>query len=90
MIKAELVGEVAAATGYTRRETLEILETAMEVIQNKMAEGENVYLRGFGTFQVKTRKEKIARNITAKTSVVVPEHQIPAFKPAKDFINKFK
>lgn len=90
MIKAELVGEVAAATGYTRREILEILEAAMDVIQDTMAEGNNVYLRGFGTFQNKTRKAKIARNISANTSVVIPERQVPIFKPARDFINKFK
>lgn len=90
MIKAELVGEVANATGYTRRQVLDILEASMEIVQNTMAQGEDVHLRGFGTFVVKTRKAKVARLISANQSMVLPERQVPTFKPCKDFINKFK
>lgn len=88
MIKAELVTEIAAATGYSRREVSEVLEASMSIIEEKVSAGENIYLRGFGTFQTKVRKEKIARNISKQMSIVVPEHKVPAFKPSKEFTNK--
>lgn len=85
MTKAELVNQVAISTGYTRKETLEIIEAAVAELKATVAAGEGVFLRGFGTFGTKTRKQKIARNIKANASIVVPEHKIPAFKPAKEF-----
>lgn len=90
MTKAELVSAIAQQTGISKVEITAILEAQMEVIQNTMASGENVYLRGFGSFVMKTRKEKLARNIRAKTTVLVPEHQIPTFKPSPEFIDKLK
>jgi len=88
MTKAELVGEVALKTGVSRVEILNILEATMETIQEQMAEGENVYLRGFGSFVLKTRAQKVARNILKNTSLIVPEHQLPSFKPCDDFVER--
>lgn len=90
MTKAELVGEISKGTGLEKSEVLATIEKFMEVVKDTMAAGENVYLRGFGSFVVKTRSEKIARNISKNTSVVVPEHRIPAFKPAKVFMEEVK
>ncbi len=85
MTKAELVNEIALQTGYDRTTILNIVEAQMEAIKQKVASGENVYLRGFGSFITKIRKEKIARNITKQISVVVPEHKIVSFKPSPAF-----
>lgn len=90
MTKAEFVGEIANATGYSRRQVLEILEAGMQITRQQVAAGEGVYLRGFGTFTHKVRKQKVARIITKQQSIVVPEHKIPAFKPAKEFMLKLK
>ena len=62
----------------------------MEIVKDSMAHGENVYLRGFGSFTVKTRKEKTARNISKNTTIRIPEHKVPAFKPAKIFLEEVK
>ena len=67
-----------------------IVEEIMETIKSNMAEGENVYLRGFGTFGVIERKEKLGRNISKNTSVVIPAHKIPKFKPSKEFLGMIK
>ncbi|MBR4520741.1 MAG: HU family DNA-binding protein [Paludibacteraceae bacterium] len=85
MTKAELVNQVAAETGYDKATILNVLEAAMSEIKKNVASGENVYLRGFGSFISRVRAEKVARNITKNTSIVVPEHKIPAFKPAREF-----
>ncbi|MBR0309999.1 MAG: integration host factor subunit beta [Paludibacteraceae bacterium] len=85
MTKAELVNQVAMETGYDKNTILNVLETAMSDVKKSVAGGENVYLRGFGSFITKVRAEKVARNITKNTSIVVPEHKIPAFKPAREF-----
>ena len=85
MTKAELVSQVARSTGYDKTTILNELEAAMENIKKDVAAGENVYLRGFGSFITRVRAEKVARNITKNTSIVVPEHKIPAFKPAREF-----
>lgn len=90
MTKAELVTEVAIQTGYDRATILNVLETSMSVVKKSVAGGENVYLRGFGSFITKIRAQKIARNITAKMSIVVPEHKVPAFKPSDDFCDLLK
>lgn len=90
MTKAELVIDVALKTGLPRTEIMTVVEAAMESIEDKMAEGENIYLRGFGSFICKKRAQKVARNISKKTSIIVPEHNIPAFKPSKEFIQKLK
>jgi DNA-binding protein HU-beta len=85
MTKAELVSQIARETGYDKASVLTILECALSDIKKNVAAGENVYVRGFGSFVTIVRKEKIARNITKKTSIVVPEHKIPGFKPAHEF-----
>lgn len=85
MTKAELVNQVALKTGYDKTTILNVIEAAMADIKKSVADGENVYLRGFGSFITKVRAEKVARNITKNTSMVVPEHKIPAFKPGREF-----
>ena len=62
----------------------------MSTVKKSLSEGENVYLRGFGTFEVKTRAAKTARNITKNTTLVIPEHKVPTFKPCPDFKNQVK
>ena len=86
MTKAQLVSAIAIKTGYDRATILNVVEAAMANIKQSVSEGENVYLRGFGSFITKVRAQKVARNITAKQSIIVPEHTIPAFKPSDDFL----
>ncbi len=90
MTKAELVNQIAAQTGYDRVTVLNVVESFMENVKGSIVNNESVFLRGFGSFITKTRKEKIARNISKGTSIVVPEHKIPAFKPAKEFVKSVK
>jgi len=90
MTKAELVSEIANRTGVEKVTVLNTVETFMEVMKDTMSKGENVYLRGFGSFILKRRAEKIGRNITKNTSIKIPAHYIPAFKPAKPFSNEVK
>ncbi|MBP5476438.1 MAG: integration host factor subunit beta [Paludibacteraceae bacterium] len=90
MTTSELVNAIAIRTGYDRVTIMNIVETAMEEVKKNVINGENVYLRGFGSFITKVRKQKIARNITKKESIVVPEHNIPAFKASKEFSNAMK
>ena len=85
MTKAELVNQVAMETGYDKATILGIVECAMECVKKNVAAGENVYLRGFGSFITKVRAEKVARNIKKNTSLGVPEHKSPAFKPGREF-----
>ena len=85
MTKAELINEIAISTGYDKTTIGVIVESLMGHVKKSVSEGENVYLRGFGSFITKTRKAKVARNISASTSIPVPEHQIAAFKPAAEF-----
>ena len=85
MTKAELVSEIALKTGYDKTTISVIAEAFMSGIKSNMAKGENVYLRGFGSFIVKPRKEKIARNITKRSTVYVPAHCVPSFKPGAEF-----
>ena len=85
MTKAELINELAISTGYDKKSISLIVEGFMEQVKNNVANGENVYLRGFGSFVTKTRAAKVARNISKNTSVQVPAHDIPYFKPADEF-----
>lgn len=85
MTKAELVNEIAINTGYDKRSVNLIIDGFTEGVKGSLGKGENVYIRGFGSFVLKTRKAKVARNILSKTSVQVPEHTVPLFKPAADF-----
>ena len=86
MTKAELISLIAKNTGVEKSEVLNIVTSYMEAIKKSLEEGENVYLRGFGSFIVKKRAEKKARNISKNTTITIPEHNIPAFKPAKVFM----
>ena len=85
MTKAEIVTEIAKSTGIDKASVLAVVEGLMTTIKDSLANGENVYLRGFGTFQIKKRAEKLARNINKNTTVIVPAHNIPAFKAAEAF-----
>ena len=88
MTKAEIVNEIAKSTGVERIKVQSIVEGFMESVKGSLSNGENVYLRGFGSFTVKTRAKKTARNISKNTTIVIPAHKVPAFKPAKTFIAK--
>lgn len=85
MTKAEIVNEISRRTGIDNKEVLQIVEGFMNSVKKSLAHGENVYLRGFGSFVVKHRAEKVARNISKNTSIIIPAHDVPAFKPSKDF-----
>ena len=85
MTKADLVNEVARETGVDKATIQGILDSAMSSIKKSIAEEEAVFLRGFGTFNFKVRKEKLARNISRNTSILVPEHKVVSFKPSPDF-----
>jgi len=90
MTKAEIIAEIANKTGIEKIDVQETVETFFKVVKNSMAEGENVYVRGFGSFIVKKRAKKTARNISKNTAIIIPEHFIPSFKPAKIFLEKVK
>ena len=90
MTKAEIVSQITEKTGIEKVAVTAIVEEIMESIKSNMAEGENVYLRGFGTFGVIERKEKVGRNISKNTTVVIPAHKIPKFKPSKEFLKMIK
>lgn len=90
MIKADIVKEIARQTGIEKAVVLEVVEAMMERIRTSMINGEEVFLRGFGSFIIKRRAEKVARNISKNTTIVIPAHNIPAFKPAKSFQEKIK
>jgi DNA-binding protein HU-beta len=90
MTKAELIAEIASKTGIEKLAVKETVESMMNVIKNSLSAGDNVYLRGFGSFIVKKRAKKTGRNISKNTSIIIPEHSIPAFKPAKTFADKIK
>lgn len=90
MTKADIVNEIAKSTGVDKASVLATVESFMEVVKDSLSKKENVYLRGFGSFIVKKRAQKTARNISKNTTIIIPEHDIPAFKPAKTFISKVK
>jgi DNA-binding protein HU-beta len=90
MTKADVINEIAKKTGIEKVVVTATVEAFMKTVKDTMAEGENVYMRGFGTFLVKRRAEKLGRNITAKTTVLIPAHNIAAFKAAKSFSTKMK
>jgi len=90
MTKADLVSTVSNKVGLERADTQKVIESFMEEVKNAMTAGENVYLRGFGSFIIKTRAEKTGRNISKNTTIKIPAHNIPAFKPAKVFVEGVK
>jgi len=90
MTKAEIVAEIASKTNIEKVAVQQTVEAFMDAIKKAMAEGENVYLRGFGSFVVKQRAEKTGRNISKNTTIIIPAHNIPSFKPAKVFVSEVK
>ena len=90
MTKAELVSKIAEKTGVEKLTTLAIVESFMNEIKDSISANEGVYLRGFGTFKPKKRAEKTGRNIKQNTTIIIPAHHIPAFKPAKIFMQEVK
>ena len=90
MTKIELVREIASKTGLENKDVLVIVESLMETIKTSMAEGEEVFLRGFGSFIIKHRADKTARNISKTTTCNLPAQDIPSFRPAWEFMEKLK
>ena len=90
MTKAEIVNDIAKSTGIEKVAVQKVVEELMENIKDSLSKGKPVYLRGFGSFIVKHRAQKAARNITKKTTMTIPAHDIPAFKPAKVFVASVK
>lgn len=90
MTKADIVAEIAKQTGIEKEVVSEVTEAFMENVKDAMVGGDEVFLRGFGSFIIKRRAEKTARNISKNTTIIIPAHNIPAFKPAKTFMAAVK
>lgn len=90
MTKAEIVTEIANKTGIEKVAVQATVEAFMDAVKGAMISGDNVYLRGFGSFTIKKRAQKTGRNISRNTTIIIPEHNIPAFKPAKSFMHDVK
>ena len=91
MTKADIINEIATSIGIAKKDVSAVVESFMETIKDSLLEKkENVYLRGFGSFIVKHRAEKTARNISKNTTITIPAHDFPSFKPAKTFIEDMK
>jgi DNA-binding protein HU-beta len=90
MRKADLVNQISETTGIPKVDVLVTLENMFKEVKKSLAQGQNIYIRGFGSFIVKKRAAKIGRNIKKNVAVHIPEHFIPAFKPAKEFIADVK
>jgi DNA-binding protein HU-beta len=90
MRKADLVSTISEKTGVPKVDVLVTLENFFSEVKNSLTEGENVYIRGFGSFVIKKRKRKIGRHIKKNISIEIPEHYIPSFKPAKVFLEQVK
>lgn len=90
MTKAEIVAEIANKTGIEKVAVQATVEAFMEAVKNSLSAGENVFLRGFGSFIIKKRAKKTGRNISKNTTIIIPAHNIPAFKPAKTFVGQVK
>jgi DNA-binding protein HU-beta len=90
MTKADIVNEIAKNTGIDKATVLTTVEAFMEAVKDSLSKNENVYLRGFGSFVIKERAEKTARNISKNTTIIIPAHNIPSFKPAKTFVSVVK
>ena len=90
MTKADIVNSISQKTGIDKPTVLNIVEAFMTSVKESLANEENVYLRGFGSFILKKRAQKTARNISENTTIIIPEHNIPAFKPAKTFMHEIK
>lgn len=90
MTKADIINKISENTGVPKKDVAVTVEAFMETVKDCMCDKENVYLRGFGTFQIKHRAEKTARNISKNTTLTIAAHDFPGFKPAKSFIQRMK
>ena len=90
MRKADLINQISDKTGIPKVDVLVTLETMFKEVKKSLSSGENIYIRGFGSFIIKKRAAKIGRNIKKNIAVEIPEHFIPAFKPAKEFMQEIK
>ena len=90
MRKADLVATISEKTGVPKVDVLVTLEMFFKEVKNSLADGENVYIRGFGSFVIKKRAKKIGRHIKKNEAIEIPEHFIPSFKPAKIFVEQVK
>lgn len=90
MTKAEVIAEISEKTGIEKTDVSATVEAFFSVVKNSLAEGENIYVRGFGSFINKKRAKKVARNISKNTAIIIDEHFIPSFKPSKVFVEKIK
>jgi DNA-binding protein HU-beta len=90
MTKADIITEITKSTGIDKPTVTASIETFMGLVKDSLAQGANVYLRGFGSFIVKKRAQKTARNISKNTTIIIPEHNVPSFKPAKAFVSEVK
>lgn len=90
MTKAEIVARISEKSGIEKVDVQTIVEAFMNEVKGSLVNGENVYLRGFGSFIIKERAEKTGRNISKNTTIIIPAHNIPAFKPAKVFVDEVK
>ncbi|MEM6644213.1 MAG: HU family DNA-binding protein [Bacteroidota bacterium] len=90
MTKADVINEISDKTGIDKADVQASVEAFFSVVKSNMAKGENVYVRGFGSFINKKRAKKIARNISKNTAIEIGEHYVPSFKPSKIFIEKIK
>ena len=90
MTKADLIAKISEETGLERNEVSRAVESMMDFIKTSLTNGKNVYLRGFGSFVVRERKQKTGRNISKNTTIIIPAHNIPSFKPAKVLADQVK
>lgn len=90
MTKADIINQISKETGIEKVAVQKTVEAFMDTVKVSLERGNNVYLRGFGSFIVKHRAEKTARNISKNTSIIIPAHNIPAFKPSKTFVSQVK
>lgn len=90
MTKAEVITQIADQTGIDKADVQITIEAFFGVVKSSMANGENIYVRGFGSFVNKKRAKKVARNISKNTAIIIGEHYVPSFKPSKVFVEKVK
>jgi DNA-binding protein HU-beta len=88
--KADIISQISEQTGIDKSDVSTTMEAFFSVVKNNMAEGDNIYVRGFGSFVNKRRAKKVARNISKNTAIIIDEHYIPSFKPSKVFVEKIK
>ncbi|MCG6188036.1 HU family DNA-binding protein [Maribellus maritimus] len=90
MTKADIINKIASETDIEKSQISKTIEAFMDIAKDSLVKGENIYLRGFGTFEIKKRAEKKARNISKNITMVIPPHNIPFFNPSRQFIEKVK